>query len=547
MSAAVYLVGAGPGDPGLLTRRGEALLARAEVVVYDGLVNDALLELAPPGSLCIYAGKKRSDRGRPRSQAQINELLVDHARAGKRVVRLKGGDSFVFGRGAEECQALAAAGIDFEIVPGVTSATAVPAYAGIPLTARGITSTVSFATGHEAAGKPETDVDWQALAHAGTIVLFMAVRTMADCCARLIAAGKSGQTPAAVTRWGTTTRQQTVVATLATLPEVAARADIGPPALVVVGDVVNLRSALTWHDARPLAGARVAIARSRDVGAELARDIADLGGEAMFLPVTDIESLVAGPTPEADRLLADLERYAWLLFTSANAVNHFCDWLLERGRDGRALAGMRIACVGAATGRALRARGLLADVVPERGHGARVAEAIIAAHAAVHGPMAGSMASSMAGARVLFPRAQDGRREAVETLRAAGADVDVMPVYRSVRRAADDRALVRGLRQLRAHGVQALGFFAPSQVEALFALLGEDARDIVRACPVIAAIGGTTAAALTARGVDVHVVPSAPNGARMIAAIARAWSDRTDRLPPSPAHQPEKESDLAVS
>lgn len=519
----VFLVGAGPGDPGLLTRRGAALLSSADVVVYDGLVNDALLDLAPARCRCIYAGKKRATHGRPHTQAEINELLIEHARAGRRVVRLKGGDSFVFGRGAEECQALAAAGIDFEIVPGVTAATAVPAYAGIPLTARGVTSTVSFATGHEAAGKPETDVDWRALAHAGTIVLFMAVRTMRECCAQLMAAGKSGATPAAVTRWGTTTRQRSVFATLATLPEVAARAGIGPPALVIVGDVVHLRTALTWHERRPLAGARVALTRARDACGPLSDLIADLGGEAMPLPVTGIESLVAGPTPEADRLLGQLSSYAWLLLTSANAVNYFFDWLLDRDRDARALAGVRIACVGKATARALRARGLRADVVPERGHGQRVAEALIEATLEDR---------AMTGARVLFPRALAGRPEAVDTLRAAGAQVDVLPVYRTVERTgADDPAMARAVRRLRAGQVQALGFFAPSQVEAFFHLLG-DAAAVIRACPIIGAIGRTTRAALTARGVDVHVVPSAPDGSLLVQAIARAWQAHPERPPP---------------
>ena len=272
-----------------------------------------------------------------------------------------------------------------------------------------------------------------------------------------------------------------------------------------------------------LAGARVVLTRSTEASAALIQQIADLGGEGLALPVTGIESLVKGQTPDADELLSDLRGYHWLLFTSANAVTHFLDWLLDRGRDARALSSTRIACVGAATARALRARGLIADVVPERGHGKRVAEAIIAATA--------TAGIDGARARALFPRALSGRPEAVETLRAAGFHVDVLPVYHSVVRSSDDPLVAESVARLRARDVQALGFFAPSQIEALFQILGAKAADLVRACPIVGAIGRTTAAALTARGVDVHVVPATPDGASLVQAIARAWQDRAQEAP----------------
>lgn len=512
MIGVVYLVGAGPGDPGLITVRGAALLARAEVIVYDGLVSESLLDRASRSAVCIYAGKKRAVHGQPLTQAQINELLVRHARAGKCVVRLKGGDPFVFGRGAEECRALVDAGIDFEVVPGVTSATAVAAYAGIPLTARGLTSTVSFATGHEAAGKPSTDVDWHALAHAGTIVLFMAVRTMAECCAQLISAGKRPDTPAAVIQWGTTASQRQLVATLAELPAAARAVNMAPPALIVVGEVATLASALSWRSRRPLDGVRVALTRGPERGNAMARAITECGGQPVFLPVTSVAPMeFEPPDPQA------LERCDWLLFTSAHSVVYFLDSMLDRGQDARALVATRIACVGGATARALRERGLIADVIPERGDSTGLAHAV----ARVAG-------SAIQGANVLFPRALHGRDEAVLALRAAGAAVTVMPVYQTVRVSEDrDPVLQRGLRRLRAGQVQALAFLAPSQVDALFDLLKDQAVEVVRACSLVAAIGNTTQAALTRRGLDVHVVPPKPDPEALVTAISAHWHART--------------------
>jgi uroporphyrinogen III methyltransferase/synthase len=514
-SGIVYLVGAGPGDPGLLTRRGAELLGTAEVVVYDGLVNTALLDLAPPQAERIYAGKKHAPQGSPLTQDQINNLLVARAQAGKRVVRLKGGDAFVFGRGAEECSVLARAGVRFEVVPGVTSATAVPAYAGIPLTARGVASTVAFATGHEAAGKPSAGVDWEALARAGTVVLFMALHTLEECCQALIAAGRTPQTPAAAIYWGTTARQHVVTSTLAELP--AAAAGLRPPVLVIVGEVVAMRPDLSWYESRPLFGARVLVPRSLEQADGFARALAELGAEPVIMPVTRI-----APPDDADRatidhlmghlmgrLAGELSSYHWILFTSGNAVSCFLDELFARKRDVRALASARIACVGKATARALARRGIIADVMPERGNAARVAMALLAAED-----------RPAASLRVLLPRAAQGRDEAVDTLARAGARVDVMPVYRSEATPPDDAALEVGLARLRAREIDAIAFFAPSQVQALADLLGPDATSILSACRVIATIGETTRAALTGRGVDVHVVASSPDAGLLAHEIA---------------------------
>jgi uroporphyrinogen III methyltransferase / synthase len=514
MSGVVYLVGAGPGDPGLITRRGADLVGRADVVVYDGLASPVLLRLARPGCELVYAGKKHTPAGEPPlAQEEIDRILVEHARAGKQVVRLKGGDPFVFGRGAEECEALAAAGVRFEIVPGVSAATAVSAYAGIPLTARGIASSVAYATGHEA-GQTSTDdrtsaIDWKAIAGADTVVLFMALSTAADCCARLVAAGRDPATPAAAIHWGTTASQRTVVAALADLPSAIAATGLKPPALLVIGDVVRLRQRLSWFEDRPLAGARVLITRPIEQAERFSLALAELGAEPLHCPLTRI---VDPPPDDAARLeasLAQLSRFAWIVFASANAVDRFFAALRDRRLDGRALAGVRIACVGQATAAALARQGLLADLVPRHGDAAGVARAIIDA-------------GDLTGARVLVPRADKGRDEAIELLRAAGAEVEAIAIYQLAAVEPSHPSVTRALARLRAGEMRAVAFFAPSQVRAMCQLLGERAVEVLGRVPILAAIGATTAAALAACGLTAHVVPSSPDADVLAAEIAAA-------------------------
>ncbi len=503
MRGVVYLVGAGPGDPGLVTQRGADLLARADVVVYDGLASPVLLRLAPDGCERIYAGKKRSPSGEPLAQREIEALLVERARAGKRVVRLKGGDPFVFGRGAEECAALAAAGIPFEVVPGVSAASAVPAYAGIPLTARGVASTVAFATGHEA--EPDA-VDWEAIARADTVVLFMALMTIEDSCARLMAAGRDPATPAAAIHWGTTAAQATVVATLGDLPR--AVAGLRPPALVVIGEVVRLRETIAWHERRALAGRRVLVTRSAGQAERVVRAVAELGGEPMVAPLTRMAPPSDGAPLAA--ALGNLSAYRWLVFTSANAVDHLFAAMEACGLDARALASARLACVGKATAAALARHGLTADLVPAHGDAAGVARAVLE-----RDPAPGA---------VLIPRAERGREEAAQLLAAAGAAVDLVPVYRLEPAPPSDPAIAHALARLGAGEVDAVAFFAPSQVRALTALAGQAALARVE---VLAAIGETTAAALRESGLDASVVASAPDGEALVARIAAALAKET--------------------
>jgi len=497
VSGIVYLVGAGPGDPGLLTRRGADLLAAADVVLFDGLVNSVLLDLAGPGAERIYVGKKHSELGPPRSQGEINDLMVERARAGKVVVRLKGGDPFVFGRAVDEVVHLARAGVRFEVVPGVSSATAVPAYAGIPLTARGVASTVAFATGHEAAGKP-TAVDWQGLARADTIVLFMALMTLEECAAKLLDGGRAADTPAAAVYWGTTASQRTVVGTLGTIAAEVRRAELKPPVLVIVGDVVEHRRDLSWFEQRPLFGARVLITRRVEQGRALATTLTGLGAEPVFAPVT---TLAPPSDPKAiARAIDHIDTYEWVVITSANAVHWFFEALAASGRDARALGLARVACVGPVTAAALAERGVRADLVPSHGDAGATADAIIEASG-----------SALREARVLVPRAEKGRDEAVELLRTAGAEVDCAPVYRTETAAADEPSVQHALRALRNGEIDVATFFAPSQVRALLELLGEGAEQLLNQCRVVAAIGNTTRAALESRGVRVDLVPSTPD------------------------------------
>jgi uroporphyrinogen III methyltransferase/synthase len=504
----VYLVGAGPGDPGLLTLRGAELLGQADVVVYDGLANAALLDHAPARAERIYAGKKHSEEGAPLTQAAIEALLIEHARRGATVVRLKGGDPFVFGRGGEEAEALVAAGVPFEVVPGVSAVSAVPAYAGIPLTHRDAAAQVVFiATGQEEGDRAR--VDWNAAARADTLALFMAVRTLPEIVAALLAAGKPAATPAAVIRWGTTPQQRTLVAPLAELPAAVAAAHLDPPALVVIGPVVAYRERLAWFERRPLFGLAVLVPRAPDTARPFAAALAALGAEPVVRELTEtvpgedaaleraLDALAGpSPAPATPGLSPAPAGTRWLALASARAVDATFAALGRLGRDARALAGVRVGVVGEASAAALAAHGVRADLVATDSTGAGLARALLAADPALG-----------AGGAVLVPRAAEGRPELAETLAAGGARVTAVAAYRTV--AVPPAKLAAIVRRLAAGRLPVLTFFAPSQVEALVAAAGAPALARAR---VVAAVGATTAAALAAHGVRVDVVPTAPAG-----------------------------------
>ncbi|HOS43886.1 MAG TPA: uroporphyrinogen-III C-methyltransferase [Armatimonadota bacterium] len=406
----VYLVGAGPGDPGLCTRAGAEALAQADVVVYDRLASDALLALARPDAERIYVGKASARH--TRTQDEINALLAEHARAGKTVCRLKGGDPFVFGRGGEEGAYLRARGLAFVEIPGVTSAIAVPAYAGIPVTDRRCASSFAVITGREDADKTASTMDWHGIARgADTLVFLMGLSNLSTIAARLIAHGRAPGTPAAVIQQGTTPRQRTVTGTLADIADAAVRAQLTSPAITVVGEVVRLRETLDWFETRPLFGRRILVTRAREQASELARRLTALGAQAVECPVIRVE-----PLPPAGDLAARLAQADWLVFTSANGLPGVLHGLAMLGRDIRALGAAKIAAIGTATAEALRAHGLTVDFVPSR----FVAETLAAEF------------PDPDGRRVAVVGAAEARDVLADALTARGAAVDVIPVYRTV-------------------------------------------------------------------------------------------------------------------
>ncbi|MBI3002056.1 MAG: uroporphyrinogen-III C-methyltransferase [candidate division NC10 bacterium] len=484
----VYLVGAGPGDPGLLTLRGKSCLEEAEVVVYDALANPTLLRHARPEVECIFVGKRAGAPGLP--QEEINRLLVARCEAGQVVVRLKGGDPFIFGRGGEEAEALAAAGCAFEVVPGVTSAVAVPAYAGIPLTHRDLAATVAFVTGHEDPTKEESGVPWDALARGiGTLVFLMGVGTLPTIARRLVAHGRSPETPVAVIRWGTTPRQQTVVGTLADIAERVQAAGLTAPAITVVGEAVRLRQVLNWFERKPLFGKTVVVTRAREQASAFAQILEAAGAEVLEAPAIALVPPASwGPLDEA---LARPDTYAWVLFTSANGVRAFAERLMARGLDWRALGACRLAAIGTATAEALHAYGMRADRVAEE----FTAEGLLAAFAE----------EPVAGKRFLLPRAEVARETLPEELRRRGAAVDVVPVYRTV----PDRSAGLALREaLTARRVAAVTFTSSSTVENFIETLkGEDLPALLDGV-WIACIGPVTAAAARRHGLRPDILPA---------------------------------------
>lgn len=411
----VYLVGAGPGDPGLLTIRGAELLKRAGVLVYDYLAAPEVMKFVPESCRRIYVGKQSGNHAR--SQDEINRILVEEALAGHVVVRLKGGDPYIFGRGGEEAQELNKAGIAFEVVPGISSTVGAAAYAGIPLTHRDYNSQVAIITGHEKPDKSESAHDWAALAKMGTISMVMGVRNLAGTCEKLIEAGRPAASPAALIQWGTTSRQRTVTGTLSDIDKKAEAENMGPPCLFVSGGVVELRQQLNWFERRPLFGRRILVTRSRSQASRLSQALNELGAEVWERPAIDIEPL--DDPLYFETVFSRLNDYQWLLFTSPNGVEIFMRRLLEGGRDARALGGLKIAVLGPGTAEALKAFSLNADLMPkEKFVGEGLLEAVASA--------------GVKGRKVLLARAQGGRDVLPRGLVEAGAELTDLAVYKTV-------------------------------------------------------------------------------------------------------------------
>ncbi|MEA2451830.1 MAG: uroporphyrinogen methyltransferase / synthase [Actinomycetota bacterium] len=483
----VYLVGAGPGDPGLITVRGLELLRSCDVVLHDRLVAPQLLDEAPPGAERIFVGKRA---GETHSRQVVSDaLLVSKAREGKSVVRLKGGDPFVFGRGAEEAALLRDASIPFEVVPGVSSAIAVPAYAGIPVTHRGMSASFVVLTAREEGGEIEADVSELSVG-AETLVLLMGVSALDKITRRLVESGRDPNEPAAAIEWGTTGRQRVVVATLATIAERAEAEGISPPATTVIGPVVALRESLDWFGARPLLGMTVAVTRPPAQSRELTKRFTELGAEVVALPLIGIAPPASWDA--ADAAIGRLGEYAWVVFASANAVDRFFERLEHAGKDARAFSGAKIAAVGERTALQLGTHALRADLVPDHFTGSALVEKL-----------------GEGSGRVLFPRVEAGPSEPVEALVAKGWAVDDAAVYSNVPAAPDPSAIDR----VHAGEVDFITLTSASTAHNLVSVVGDTGR------AAIVCIGPSTADAARSHGLEVAAVAQPHDSAGLVTAV----------------------------
>jgi uroporphyrinogen III methyltransferase/synthase len=504
----VYLVGAGPGDPGLITVRGKRLIEKAEVVVYDYLASPKLLKHAPAVAELVYVGK-RGGVCHAHTQDEINQMLIDYAKAGKMVVRLKGGDPFIFGRGGEEIEKLHAAGVPFEIVPGVTSATAAATYAGIPITHRGYTATVAFITGHEDPNKENSNIDWAKLATGvGTLVVYMGIKNLPVIVGNLIKHGRDPQTPVAVVRWASTPEQRSVVGTLETITEIVKKEGIKPPSLIIVGEVVKLRNIIDWYEKRPLFGKKIIVTRTREQASELVAGLEEHGANCLEFSTINIQ-----PVESYDILDSELERlneYHWLLFTSLNGVKYFFERLFALGMDARDLKGPDIAAVGKSTADLLLHYGVRADLIPATYTGEGLAESLLD-----HG---------VEGRNILIPRAIHGREILPETLRGAGAQVTIAPIYRNCPVEGDKERLRE---ELQAGKVGMVTFTSSSTVRNFLTMLDAtnqaELRQLMQGVK-IAVIGPITAKTVTDSGLEVHVQPEKHTIPELISAIVQYYS-----------------------
>jgi uroporphyrinogen III methyltransferase / synthase len=475
----VYLVGAGPGDPGLMTIRSLDLIVAADVIVHDRLIPRDALVAARPDAEILYVGKEPGDASV--AQDEIEKLLIDRAREGKIVVRLKGGDPFVFGRGGEEAEALAAAGIPFEVVPGITAGVAAPAYAGIPVTHRDDASAVAFVTGHEDPEKEDSALDYEALARfPGTLVFYMGVKALPRIAERLIASGRDPSEPAAVVERGTLPGQRTVSGTLEGIAGAVEEAGIQAPAVAVVGPVAARRERIAWLEGRPLHGKRIVVTRARAQASELARRLDALGAEPIELPAIRIEPRI--DSDEVLRAVESLHAYALVCLTSANGVHLLFEAMAAQGRDARALANASVAAIGSGTEVALAANGVIADIVPER----FVAEELVAALDKLQ----------LQGKPVLVARAAEAREVLPDALRKKGAEVDVVTLYETVAEETDPDALER------ARDADFITFTSSSTVRNFVEAAGKNGvPDAAR----VVSIGPVTSEAVREAGLTVDV------------------------------------------
>ena len=479
----VYIIGAGPGDPGLFTIKGLRCLKEADVIIYDYLVNVEIIHQAKESARLIYAGKKGGEH--TLSQDEINRLLAEEAMRGNVVARVKGGDPFIFGRGGEEAEILAQSGIPFEIVPGVTSAAAVPAYAGIPLTHRGYASTVAFVTGHEDTTKEESDTDWESLAGIGTVVFLMGVKNLSRITATLMVHGKRADTPVALIRWGTTENQETLTGTISDIAEKAEEKHFSPPAVLVVGGVVDLRSVLNWYETKPLFGKGIVITRPEAQADEFTSLLHAQGARVINFPTIKIVPPVS--YHGLDRAIADLSTYQWIIFTSANGVAFFLKRLKELGRDIRDLKDLRICTIGPGTAAQLEHLGIPVDLVPDE----FISEGIVKAFEKIN----------LRRSRILLPRAETARDVIPHGLAKLGTKVDVVTAYRTVSSGKDKAELEK---LMKAGKVDVITFTSPSTVHNFMEIMGRN--HVMPKGVMIACIGPVTAAAAKKAGLPADII-----------------------------------------
>lgn len=493
----MYLVGAGPGDPGLITVKGRECIRAADCIVYDHLAAESLLDEARAGAELIYVGKCSAHHTLP--QGEINRLLVAKAGEGKVVTRLKGGDPFVFGRGGEEAEELVQAGIPFEIVPGVTAAIAVPAYAGIPITHRKAASSFAVITGHEDPTKRQSSIAWDKLATGvDTLVFLMGVANLPYISEQLIRNGRPASTPVAVIRQGTIPGQETVAGTLSDIVERVRQAGLTPPSVIVVGEVVSLRETLRWFDNRPLSGKVVLVTRTREQAGKLSQALQEQGAEAIEVPSIELEPVA--DSPELNAAIGGLARFDWAFFTSANAVDIFLGQVKARTGDPGDLKKLKLGAIGPATAEALRRFGLNADYVPRR----FVAE----------GVLEDIDPSLVKGKRVLLPRADIARPDLVEGLRAMGAEVQQVVVYHTVPAKNGGR---EALREVLRRRVDIITFTSSSTVQNFVAMLGDERRALNGM--LVACIGPVTADKARELGLKVDITASEHTITGLVSAI----------------------------
>lgn len=484
----MYLVGAGPGDPKLITLRGKECLEEADVVIYDYLANPALLRHAQKtGVELIYVGRR--GRGHYLEQPEINALLVAKAQEGKTVLRLKGGDPFIFGRGGEEAEVVADAGIPFEVVPGISSALACPAYAGIPITHRTMASSAAIVTGHEDPTKREPHVAWKSLAQQhGTLVILMGMRNLPTIVRSLLDAGKPPTTPVALIQWGTRSAQRTVTGSLQDIVKKSTDAGIDPPTTIIVGDVVTLREKLNWYERRPLFGKKVMITRALSQAKECSDLLYNFGAETIECPT--IEMISPADTADLDRAIDNIEQYHWAVFTSVNGVTYFMRHLHDRNLDLRILHNLRLCCIGPRTAQELRKHGLISDIVPDTFQAEGVIDALT--------PF------GLKGKRILIPRAEVARDILPDTLRALGAEVTVPAVYRTVR---PNRDVTWAEEMLRGKEISVITFTSSSTVRNFVDLFGgRDCAHKLLSHTTIASIGPITSGTVKEFGLTPTIV-----------------------------------------